>query len=147
MKVILLKHIEGVGNEYDIKEVSDGYARNFLFPQGLAKKAGEEEIALAKEIQDKKGKKAKEDLEKTGKLVASLTGYELELEVKVGDKGQLFEKITAPKIAEALKKQGYAVTKESILLEEPIKEVGEYDVALKFDHNLETEIKVIIAAE
>ena len=147
MKVILLKHIEGVGNEFDIKDVSDGYARNFLFPQNLAKKAGEEEIAMAKEIQAKKGEKAKEDLEKTGKLAASLEGYELELEVKVGDKGQLFEKITAPKIAEALKKQGYTINKESILLQEPIKEVGEYDITLKFDHGLETQIKVIIQAE
>ncbi|OIO45279.1 50S ribosomal protein L9 [bacterium (Candidatus Gribaldobacteria) CG23_combo_of_CG06-09_8_20_14_all_37_87_8] len=147
MKVILLKHIEGVGNEYDIKEVSDGYARNFLFPHDLAKKAGEEEIAIAKEMQAKKGEKAKVDLEKTGKLATSLEGYELELEVKVGDKGQLFEKITAPKIAEALKKQGYHVEKENIILAEPIKEIGEYDVSLKFDHNLETEIKVIITAE
>ncbi|MCG2689674.1 50S ribosomal protein L9 [Candidatus Parcubacteria bacterium] len=147
MKVILLKNIDGVGSEFDIKDVSDGYARNFLFPQDLAKKAGEEEIAIAKEMQAKKGEKAKVDLEKTGKLAASLEGYELELEVKVGDKGQLFEKITAPKIAEALKKQGYHIEKENIILAEPIKEIGEYDVPLKFDHNLETEIKVIIQAQ
>jgi len=96
---------------------------------------------------DSKEEKAKTELEATGDMVNRLDGYEIEIPVKVGDKGQLFEKVSSKKIAEALEAQGFKVKNNQIELENDIHEAGEFDVKIKFEHNLETQIKVIITEE
>ena len=144
MKVILLQDIEKIGKKYDIKDVSNGFARNFLLPQGLAKIADEDNLEWAKAQMDSKEEKAKTELEQTGDMVNQLDGYEIEIPVKVGDKGQLFEKVSSKKITEALQAQGFKVKNNQIELENDIHEAGEFDVKIKFEHNLETQIKVII---
>jgi len=147
MKVILLQDIEKIGKKYDIKDVSNGFARNFLLPQGLAKIADEDNLEWAKAQMDSKEEKAKTELEQTGDMVNQLDGYEIEIPVKVGDKGQLFEKVSSKKITEALQAQGFKVKNNQIELENDIHEAGEFDVKIKFEHNLETQIKVIITEE
>lgn len=147
MKVVLLENVDNVGKKYETKEVSDGFARNFLFPQGLAEAATEELMTWAQEQMSQKAEKAKQDLEKMGKMASQIDGLEVEIAVKVGDKGQLFEKVGPKKIAEALKEMGYDVSKNQVELKNPIEETGEFEVRVKFDHNLETDIKVIVAEE
>jgi len=144
MKVILLKDVEKLGHKYDVKEAADGYAMNFLFQNGLAKQATDENIKWAKDMQEKQVQQAQAELEKTGKIAASLEGLEVELPMKVGDKGQLFEKVSSNKVADKLKEMGYEVKKTQVILENPIKELGEYDVKLAFEHNLEVQIKLIV---
>jgi len=144
MKVVLLQDVRKIGRIYEIKEVADGFAINFLIPQGLAKKADKETVEWALSQQKVHEEKAKTDLEKIGKLVNQMDGLEVEMQVKVGEKGQLFEKINNQKIAVRLQELGYDVKKNQVDLQEDIKEAGEYEVKIVFDHNLECQIKVIV---
>ncbi len=147
MKVILLKDVEGLGKKYEIKEVKEGYARNFLFPKKLARIADETALKwleIQKEIQ---AKKAEEELKKTEEKVAKVDGIEVFLPVKVNKEGKLFSKITQKTIADKLKEMGHDIKKDQVVLPEPIKELGEFPVKLKFEHNLEAEIRVIVTSE
>jgi large subunit ribosomal protein L9 len=147
MKVILLKDVEKIGNKFDVKEVKDGYARNFLITKGLAKQATKEALewlAVQKEITEKK---AEENLEKVQALASAIESREIIIPVKVGDEDQLFESVNAQKIAEKLKEAGFEIKKSQIVLDQPIKELGEYPVKIKLEHNLEAEIQVIITKE
>jgi len=147
MKVILLQDIENTGKKYEVKEVKNGYARNFLIPNNLAKIATKKNLKwleIQKEILEKK---AEEDLKKTQILASQIGGIEIDIKVKVGTEGQLFESINNAKISEKLKEMGFTIKKSQIDLEEPIKKIGEFPVKINLDHNLETEITVIITGE
>jgi len=147
MKVILLQDIEGLGKKYDLKEVKNGYARNFLLPEKLVRAATRQALkwlAGEKEIIEKQ---AEEDLKKAQASASGLDGLELNIVVKVGDEGQLFESVNSQKIVEKLKEIGFEVKKSQIKLENPIKDLGEFPVSISLDHNLEAEVKVIITAE
>jgi large subunit ribosomal protein L9 len=147
MRVILLKDVDKVGKKYEVKEVKNGYARNFLIPNGLAKLATKEAMVwleTQKEIEEKKSEK---ELKKAQEVASTFDGQEIIIPVKIGEEGQLFESITAQKISEKMKELGFEIKKNQIELPEPIKELGEYAVKIKFEHNLEAEIKVIVVAE
>lgn len=147
MKVILLQDIEKLGKKYEIREVADGYARNYLFPQKLAKPATRENLRWARNQKELKRKKSEEELERIGRLASQIDGLEVEIGVKIGEKDQFFEKVNAQKIAKKLKELGYEIKRGQIELKEPIEELGEFPVKIKFEHNLESEIKVIITTE
>lgn len=147
MRVILLQDIENLGKKYDIKEVADGYARNFLFPKSLAKPVTKEVLKWLEVQKEIGAKKAEEELKRIQDLASRLDGQELVITVKVGDQGQLFESINAQKISEKLKELGIGIKKSQLDLAEPIKELGEYPIKIKFEHNLEAEIKVIVVEE
>jgi len=147
MKVILLQDIDKLGKKFEVKEVKNGYARNFLIPQGLAKPATEEALAWLDVQKEIKEKKAEEDLQKIQEKASAIDDQEIIIPVKVGDEDQLFESVTSQKIAEKLKEAGFDVKKNQIDLAEPIKELGEFPVKIKFEHNLESEIRVIITKE
>ena len=140
----MLKDVERTGKQYEVKEVKDGYARNFLIPKGLAKPATEEAmkwLEMQKEIQEKK---AEEDLKKSQNVASAIDDREVIIPVKIGEKDQLFEAITSQKISEKLKEAGFEVKKSQIELASPIKELGEFPVKIKFEHNLEAEVRVIV---
>jgi large subunit ribosomal protein L9 len=147
MKVILLQNIDKLGKKYDIKEVSDGFARNFLIPKGLVKIATKENLNWLEKIKEKEKKVLEKELKDAQELVKEIDGFELEMPVKIGEKGELFEKIGPQQIAKALKEKGFKIEKNQIELEEKIKEIGEYKIKIKLPHNLETEIKVIVKKE
>jgi large subunit ribosomal protein L9 len=146
MKVILLKDVEKLGREGEIKEVADGYARNFLIPQNLAKPASAQAI---QEMEAQKAKKAKQEqmeLEETQKLAEQLDGRELFLKVKERD-GTLFGSVNEKTIAKALASEGMKIKPENVKLEAPLKEIGDYEVRLELDHGLEANLKVILTPE
>ena len=147
MRVILLQDIDKLGKKYDVKEVSDGCARNFLIPKGLAKPATKEVMIWLETQKEIETKKAEEDLKKIQEWASAIDDREIVIAVKVGEQDQLFESINAQKISEKLKEVGFDVKKTQIELPEPIKEIGEFPVKIKFDHNLEAEIRVIITKE
>ena len=147
MRVILLEDIENVGKKYELKEVADGYARNFLFPKGLAKVATDEAIEWADNLLAAEDQKAAQELETAGDIATNLDGMEIELKVKVGDKDQLFEKIDAAKIAHKLKELSFDVKKAQVDLKDPIEVLGEFQVKIKLEHNLEATVKIIIVPE
>jgi len=147
MKIILLRDVEKLGKKYDVKDVADGHARNFLIPQGLAKPATG--VAL-REIETEKATAelaAELDLKKTEETVQELDGQEIEIQAKIGDDGKLFGSITPLKITKAIQEKGFDIKKNQVKLEEPIKEVGEYEITLELDHGLEAKIKIIVTEE
>jgi large subunit ribosomal protein L9 len=147
MRVILLKDVNRLGKKYEVKEVADGYAINFLFPKGLAKPATEEALKWLEVQKEALEKKAAEELKKVQDLASSIDGQEVVMPVKVGEKEQIFESITVQKIFEKLKELGFNVKKSQIDLPKPIKELGEYPIKIKFEHNLEAEIRIIVIEE
>ncbi len=147
MKVVLLEDVEKLGKKFEVKEVSDGYARNYLIPKGLAKPATKEVLEWVKIQKEIKEKKAEQELKRVQEMATKVDGQEVVIPVKVGEEGQLYESVGVQKIWEELKKLGFGLKKNQIELEKPIKELGEFPVKVKFDHNLEAEIKVIVVEE
>lgn len=147
MKVILLQDIEKLGKKFDIKEVANGYALNFLIPKGLAKKATKETLKWLSTQKEIIEKKAEGELKKIQEFASSIDGQEVLIPVKIGEEGQLFESINNQKISEKLKELGFEIKKTQIDLIEPVKELGEFPVKIKFEHNLEAEIKIIVTEE
>jgi len=147
MKVILTKDIPNIGKKYDVKNVSDGYARNFLLPKNLVKPATEENLKWLEVQKEAIRQKSEEELKKVQGIASSLDGLEIILPMKIGEKEQLFEAVTAQKITEKLKEQGFEIKKTQIVLKDPIKELGEFPIKIQLGHNLEAEIKLIIVEE
>ncbi len=147
MRIILLKDIKNLGKKYEIKEVSDGYGRNFLLKQKLAKVATEKDVAMANRKKEEEARKKEEELKEVEKMAKKIDGKEIKIKMKIGEKGQLFESITAIKIAEKMKDEGLNIEKENINLEEPIKELGEFVIKLDFAKNVSAKIKLIIVEE
>ena len=147
MRVILLQDVEKLGKKYEVKEVAQGHARNFLIPKGLARPATEESLKWLESQKEVLREKAEEDLKETQTLATTLDGQEVIIPVKIGEEKQLFEAVTAQKIFEKMKENGFEIKKTQIILETPIKELGEFPVKIRFTHNLEAEIKVIIIEE
>ena len=147
MRVILIQDVENLGKKYEVKEVKDGYARNFLIPRKLAKIATSEILEWASIQRETQKKRAEESLKEVQETASKMDGLEVSIVVKVGDKDQLFEKITEQKIADKIKEMGFNVKKDQIIIENPIEEIGEFPLKVKFDHNLESEIMVIITEE
>lgn len=146
MKVILLKNVDKLGKEGEVKEVADGYARNFLIPQDLAKSATEQALREVESSAAKKMKDEQMDLAEAQKMAEQLDGRELFIKVKEKD-GTLFGSVNEKTISKALSDEDLSVGPQCVKLEEPIKEVGDYDVRLELDHGLEASIKVILVPE
>ena len=147
MKVILQKDIENLGDAGDIKEVAAGYARNYLLPKKMvilanekSKKAIEHQEKIVK-IKKLKRKKQNET------LAEKISGSDLVLNVKVGEEGKLFGSVTSIDIAKKLKEIGYEIDKRRIILAEPIKNIGEYQVEIKLDEGLTTTVNVFVDQE
>jgi large subunit ribosomal protein L9 len=147
MKVILTQDVKNIGKKNEIKEVKEGFARNFLIPKGLAVMPTPENIKKAEKEKEQIEIEAEEELKKTQAVTSSLDGQEVGFHMKLGKEGQLFESITAQKIAEKLKELGFNINKNQVDLAEPIKSLGEFPVKVKFEHNLEALITVAITEE
>lgn len=145
MKVILLQNVKNLGKVGDVKEVSDGYARNFLFQRKLAEMATDSGIKNVEILKSKMAAAEQADLEKVQQLAESLQGREIVILAKEKD-GKLFGSINAKTISKELKKENIDINEKMIILAEPIKEVGEYDVNIEFNHGIEALVKVVVEA-
>jgi len=146
MKVILLKNVSGLGRRGDLKEVSDGYSRNFLLPRGLAEAATVKNISLVKAQEDAKVRVKVQAENKLEKLARKLNGLVLEIQEKVSEANKFYAAISKNTIVNKLKERGITVSKEQILLAEPIKEPGKYKIAVHLGPSLATEIIVVAKA-
>ncbi len=147
MRVILLKDVKNLGKKDEIKRVSDGYARNFLLRQNLAKIAGQPEVEMVekkKEVEETKKEKIKEREKETAEKIKGLS---LTIKVKAGEKDELFESINAQKISEKIKEAGFDVGKEQVGLDNPIKGLGDYKVKINFKHADPAEVKLKVSKE
>lgn len=144
MKVILKKDIKGVGRKYEIKNVADGYANNFLIPNGLAQYASPEAVKKAEilKAQNTAEMEIKEEL--TKKQIEILKDTKIVLKKKGNEKGHLFEQIHPEEISETLKNQANIdIGPEFFVIENPIKEVGEHTVLVQIGKN-KGEFKVVV---
>lgn len=142
MKVILTEDVAGKGKAGEIVNVSDGYARNFLFPRKLAKEATAGNLNAAKQKLAAKEHRKAVDKQNAQDVAAELNGKTVTVKGKRGDGGKLFGAVTAKEIASALKDQyGYEIDKKKFTVP-TIKEIGEYTVPVKLYAEVGTQIKV-----
>ncbi|MFH1404585.1 MAG: 50S ribosomal protein L9 [Patescibacteria group bacterium] len=144
MKVILIKAVKSLGKQGDVVNVSDGYARNFLFPQNLAVCATESSIQKMKQKEIVEKNRAKKQMKAAGKMAQALDGYELIIKGKVSERNTLYASVNSKTIVLELKKNGFDLEEEMIMLEDPIKEPCEKDVVIELQHGFEATIKLII---
>lgn len=147
MKVILTQEVKKLGAKGEILEVSDGYARNFLIPQGLAEEATKTRV---KEIQEKSVKEEKQkssEKDRAEVLKNKLQGKKVEIRVKAGAGDKLFGAVTTREIADLLRSEfGVEIDKKKIDLGEPIKHLGQYNIKLKIYPAVQAELKLVVAA-
>ena len=143
MKVILLKDVKGTGKKNEVKEVSDGYARNFLLPKKLAVPADNTNMKELNEKNKSKENKAQKDYEAAVDLGKRMEELNVVIYSKAGDGGRLFGSITSKDIAEQIKKQhNIEVDKRKITLDEPIRVLGSRFVDIKIHQKVTTKIRV-----
>lgn len=147
MKVILLQDVKGQGKKGEVVEVNEGYARNFLIKKGFA------EVATAAKINDINMKKSAADFHKaeelaaTRALAAEIKGKSFTVKIKAGANGKVFGSVTGADISSALAEAGYSVDKKKIILPQPIKVLGDYDIDLKLMEGVTSKIKVTVTGE
>ncbi len=146
MKVILLQDVKGTGKRGDIKDVADGYARNFLLPNELAKPAKKNVVQKIKADTRKKAKKAEDSLKDAQRIASGLDGREIEIEAKGSAEGTLYAAVGPKKLVGEIKKQtGVTVSQKNIVIDEPIKEFGDHRVKIETSFGLEAEITVRVS--
>jgi large subunit ribosomal protein L9 len=142
MKVIFLKDVKSQGKKGEVKEVSEGYALNFLIPRGLAQPASQGNIKVLetqKQAEVRRKEQEKEDAQKLGKSIEELT---VVLSSKSGEGGRLFGSITNKQIAEQLEKMKIKIDKRKIALDEPIRTLGVTNVPVKLHPEVTATLKV-----
>ncbi len=147
MKVFLREDVKNVGKIGDVVNVSDGYARNFLFPKKLAVEANTKnirEFEHNKRIIQERAAKIRDASRATAEKLSALS---LTIKAKAGEEEKLFGSVTTMDIAEALKAAGFEIDKKRISLEEPIKRLGEYSVEVKIHPDVTATVKVQVVAE
>jgi len=148
MQVILMEKVVNLGGLGDVVKVKDGFARNFLIPQGKAKRASEKNL---KEFENRRAeleKKANEQLTGATERAAKLEGLKIDIAQKAGVDGRLFGSVTNADIAESLGKQGLTVKKAEIRMPQgPLKHIGEYPIVLQLHTDVLANIVVHVSAE
>jgi large subunit ribosomal protein L9 len=147
MEVILREDIEKLGARGQVVKVADGFARNFLLPRRLAVPATEANRKIVE--QERQAALRREAKEKAAaeELAKMLAGVTLTTVQKAGEADQLFGSVTAKDIAEMLEKQGYTIDRKKIVLDHPIKTLGEHKVTLKLHREVSVEIPVVVNKE
>ena len=143
MKVLLIKDVKGLGKTGEVKEVKDGYGKNFLVGKGLALHATNEVLNKYKADQKRKAELEAAQIEEAKALKEKLTTFQLTIKHKVGNNGSLFGAITNKEISEELKKQTeLEIDKKHIVVKKAIKAVGIYEVDCKLGHSIHGSLKI-----
>jgi large subunit ribosomal protein L9 len=145
MKVILLKDVKAMGKKGDLVTASDGYARNYLFPRGLAQEATEGNLHILNNKKEAERRQKLAEIEAAQKLAESLKGKEINLTVKSGENGRLFGSITGKDISDEISKNfKISVDKKKIVVD-TIRQLGTYDVEVKLYPEISTKIKLVVS--
>ena len=146
MKVILTADVKGTGKKGEIKEVSDGYARNCLFKKGLAIEADSVSVNNLNQKKEAEAFHKQEEIKRFTELAKKMNLAEVTVKVKCGEKGKIFGSVTTQEIADSLISVGFEVDKKKIVLKEPIKTLGIYRVDVKLLPNISSKIVVKVEA-
>ena len=142
MEIILLDKIDNLGNVGDVVSVKPGYARNYLFPKGLAVRSSKRNIAFVEEKRKNIELKIAKEEQASQAIFDSLKNVEILMEVEVGENNKLFGSVTTMDLQKALNDQNIEIEKQDILLDNPIKSLGVYDIPIKVTSLLKQNIKV-----
>lgn len=147
MKVILRKFIPHVGRAGEVRDVADGYGRNFLLAKGLAELATPARIAEVKRHEDGELAAKSEGQQQLATRLRGIGGKEFVLRAKASPQGTLFSSVTATDVSDILSQKGFAIPSSVIRLERPLKHVGVHDVTLGDGRGETALVRIVIAAE
>ncbi|SMO81628.1 LSU ribosomal protein L9P [Balnearium lithotrophicum] len=143
MKVILIRDMENLGKVGDIVNVKDGYARNYLIPEGIALPATDSNVRRVKNELQSLRKKAERQIQRFKEIAEKLNQTRVTIEHEAGEEGKLFGSVTTSQIEKALHKAGFEdVEKKQIVLEKPIREIGTYEVKIHLFKDIEATVTV-----
>ncbi len=143
MKVIFIKNVQGIGAKGEIKEVRDGYAKNFLLPQKIAEIVSDRKVQDIKDQKKREDKKKKTAIKNKDKLASQINGKSFKFNLRANETGTLYTKLSSRYIAEKIRKTGFDVLEKDVNLVAPIKKTGEYVVELRLG-NTKPKIKILI---
>lgn len=148
MQIILLEKVVNLGSLGDVVKVKDGYARNFLIPEGKAKRANEKNLAEFQARRAELEKKQSDELSAAQARAEKLNGLMVQVSQKAGDDGRLFGSVTNSDIVDALKAQGFEIAKSEVRLPNgPLKQIGDFPVTLALYHDVTADITVSVLGE
>ncbi len=147
MKVILLKDVKGLGKTDDIKEVQDGYARNFLFKQNLALEATPANLNSVKNRKNAEAARLERELAQARELASQLHGKVFTMPMKCGEAGRLYGAVTAMDVADMLARSGFKVDKRGITIPTAIKSLGSFEAEIRLHHDVSVKIGLLIVAQ
>jgi large subunit ribosomal protein L9 len=147
MEVILKDDVLHLGHRGDLVKVADGYARNFLLPRKLALQATSANKAVVEQMKNSAARRAATEKAQAEALAAKLEPVVLDFTRKSGEAGHLFGSVTSADIATALAAKGFEIDRRKIVLDEPLKSVGDFKVAIKLYREVTASIKVTVVAE
>ncbi len=143
MKVILLQDIKGLGKKGDVRDVAEGYARNFLFVKNMAETATSGSVRRVETIRKKQVEKEQNDREKNQRLADQIKERKITLKMEE-NKGRLFGSVQAKDIVRELKKESIHISDKSVILKDPIRKTGSFEIKIRLDHGIETSIRISI---
>jgi large subunit ribosomal protein L9 len=148
MQIILLEKVVNLGSLGDVVKVKDGYARNFLIPEGKAKRANEKNLAEFQARRAELEKKQSDELSAAQARAEKLNGLMVQVSQKAGDDGRLFGSVTNGDIVDALKAQGFDIVKSEVRLPNgPLKQIGDFPITLALHHDITADITVSVLGE
>lgn len=147
MKIILRQNYDNLGSTGDVLVVKDGFARNFLIPQGIAVVATKKNIRILEEEQKMSVHRDQKDKRQSELLAQELEKISITATVAVGEEDKVFGSVTSQTIVELLSKKGYEIDKRKVVLDEPIKALGVYSVPIKLHSEIEAKIRVWVVKE
>jgi large subunit ribosomal protein L9 len=147
MKVIFKADVKGQGKKGEVKEVSDGYARNYLIPRGLAVEATEGNLKQLASQKEKEAERKAQQKAAAQEVAAKLNEMVLTIKAKAGEGGRLFGAVTAKRLAEELASQGVKVDRKTIQLPEPIRELGTTQVEIRLFPGVQAMLRVQVVKE
>jgi large subunit ribosomal protein L9 len=147
MQIILQEDVEKLGTRGQVVEVAEGYARNFLLPRKLALEASAGNMKRLEKMRAVFAKKEATEKGDAQKLAELLAGVSLEVARKAGENDQLFGSVTSADISDALAAKGFTIDKRKIVLAEPLKVIGEYEVPLKLHREVSATVKLAVKKE
>ncbi|MDR1474138.1 MAG: 50S ribosomal protein L9 [Endomicrobium sp.] len=147
MKVILRSDITNVGRQGEVKEVSPGFARNYLVPQNLAMEATPANLKIWERERVKLEKQREEIIAAAKEIASKIEASEFSVKVKIGENGKIFGSVTPANISKIFEEKGFKLNKRDILLSENIKELGNYEVNVRLHPEVVVKAKLAVKSE
>ncbi|MDR0723765.1 MAG: 50S ribosomal protein L9 [Endomicrobium sp.] len=147
MKVILRSDIPNVGRQGEVKDVACGFARNYLFPKGLAMEATDRNLKIWQREKVKLEKQREEMINRAKEIASKMEVVEFKIQAKIGENGKIFGSITTANLSKLFAEQGFDINKRNILLSENIKELGNYEINVRLHSEVIFKVKLVVVGE